>query len=102
MRRDLPRVEPWLHSAPGEVDLWDAEFDITLRPRPAQQEGERSQPFLRERRQPFCAPTMVQWFASAPGEAPLIHDEEPEDWQAWFTLAGIERNGFVAGLNFSN
>ncbi|WP_371225621.1 LysR family transcriptional regulator [Roseovarius sp. 2305UL8-3] len=102
LRRDLPQIEPWLHSAAGEVDLWEAEFDITLRPRPAQEEGERSVPFLRERRQPLCAPSMLNWFTSAPDEVPLIHDEEPEDWQAWFTLAGIERGAFAAGLNFSD
>ena len=98
----LPEVEPWLFTGASDQNLVETEFDISFRHDPPRPPDEHGIPFLIERRAPLCAPTLRARFADAPETAPLIHDEEPDDWQTWFSRAGRRRDNCSAGLNFSD
>lgn len=97
-----PEVEPWLYTGEVTSALAESEFDIAVRFEPPQVPDEIGIPFHSERRGPLCAPDMLERFTSDPGGVPLIHDEEPDDWQKWYLNAGLTRDNFSSGLNFSD
>lgn len=107
LRRDLPQVEPWLHTAPDEWVAEEAEIDIVLSPRPWREEGTVSVPLLADRLWPMAAPGLVAKLPKTADitrldEAPLLHDEGDDDWQKWFATVQSRRQDFAAGLNFSD
>lgn len=102
LKSALPGVEPWLFTGPASQPLPETEFDISFRPAPPQAPDERGAVFLHETRAAICAPGLLDAFKAAPETVPLIHDEAPDDWQTWFSRAGIARDNFAAGLNFSD
>ena len=102
LKAAAPEIEPWLYTGDAPVELAESEFDIVIRHQPPQLPHEIGAVFLEERRAPLCAPDMLDLFHAAPASVPLIHDEEPDDWQKWFTRMGLPRENFSAGLNFSD
>ncbi len=97
-----PNMEPWLDTGTSTLDLGETEYDIVFRFEPPQRPDEMGVRFLEERRVPLCAPTQLEGFRTSPDCAPLIHDEEPDDWQTWFVRVGLSRENYSAGLNFSD
>ncbi|QAX28798.1 LysR substrate-binding domain-containing protein [Leisingera sp. NJS204] len=102
LRGSHPDVDPWLYTGSHDVDLTESEFDITLTTEAPIGEGFAAAPFLREERIALASPGLAADFQNRMGEAPLIHDEHPDDWQSWFLTAGLERADCAKGLNFSD
>ncbi|WP_170410193.1 LysR family transcriptional regulator [Ruegeria atlantica] len=102
LKSSNPEVEPWLYTGELTAELVDTEYDISFRYEPPQIPDEIGTQFLSERRVPLCAPSLLEAFHSSPETAPLIHDEEPDDWQTWYIRAGLSRENYSAGLNFSD
>ncbi|WP_264210178.1 LysR substrate-binding domain-containing protein [Leisingera thetidis] len=101
-RSSHPEVDPWLYTGSQGVDLAESEFDITLTAEAPSGEGFVSAPFLREERVALASPGLAAGFRERLSEAPLIHDEHPDDWQSWFLAAGVDRADCSRGLNFSD
>lgn len=101
-RASHPEVDPWLYTGAHDVDLTESEFDITVTASPHTGEEFVTAPFLAEERVPLASPGLAAEFQNRLSEAPLIHDEHPDDWQSWFLAAGLERADCSKGLNFSD
>ncbi|WP_411352469.1 LysR substrate-binding domain-containing protein [Leisingera aquaemixtae] len=97
-----PEVDPWLYTGSHSVDLTESEFDITLTTEAEAGEGFVTTPFLTEERVALARPGLAAEFRGRLHDAPLIHDEHPDDWQSWFLAAGTERADCSRGLNFSD
>lgn len=102
LRLEAGDIEPWLFTGHNTLDLSETEFDIALRFQPPQQPDEIGEVFHKECRAPLCTPKLLDVFATSPNTVPLIHDEEPDDWQSWFARADLARENFSSGLNFSD
>ncbi|WP_299866666.1 LysR substrate-binding domain-containing protein [uncultured Hoeflea sp.] len=102
LKADDPGIEPWLFTGTNETELAETEFDIAFQHVPPQHPHEIGEVFEREQRAPLCAPALLEPFEQTPETVPLIHDEEPDDWQKWYGHAGLSRMNFSAGLNFSD
>ncbi len=101
-RESHPEVDPWLYTGGHDVDLTESEFDITVTATPPTGEDLITAPFLMEERVPLASSGLAAEFQNGLSEAPLIHDEHPDDWQSWFLAVGVERSDCSIGLNFSD
>lgn len=97
-----PEVEPWLDTRDVAIDLFESEVDISLTAEPPTGPGVLTAPFSSEERVPLARPDLAADFGAAMQTAPLIHDECAEDWLSWFSKAGIARDTFVSGFNFTD
>ena len=102
LRAAMPDVDPWLHTQANDIDLREAEIDISVTRNPEASKGDISALFFREDRVPLASPAVAAEFRGSPATTALIHDERPEDWQKWFSLANLGRDEFASGLNFSD
>lgn len=102
LREDHPLVEPWLFTSSSEVDLSESEIDITVTTNPQDANAEVSAGFIEESRAPYASPAVAEAFRAFPESTALLHDEKPGDWQEWFAVAGLERQEYTSGFNFSD
>lgn len=101
-RLSHPNIDPWLYTADGEVDLSEAEIDISLTQSPDQHGEAIKQVFFHDRVIPMASPDIAARFRDRMDTAPLLHDESSQDWRKWFNDAGIVREEYVSGPNFSD
>ena len=97
-----PLIDPWLHTAESEVDLFEAEVHMTITQFPQHGDGLRRQKLLCDTVVPMAAPEMAEAYSGRLRDAPLLHDETAQDWQKWCNQAGIEREDYLLGPNFSD
>lgn len=106
-RVDLPSVDPWLHITADTDFSEESEVDIVLSERPWMQETTESHAFSPDRVCPMAAPVLAERLVQMPererlDDAPLLHDETPNDWLKWFALVGSARRDLSRGMNFSD
>lgn len=102
-----PWVDPWVCTSNDTHVPEEAEIDIVLGPVPWADPGAQSLALAEDRFVPLCAPSLAAALPDLPDarrldEAPLLHDETPNDWQSWFAAVGSSRIEFARGYNFSD
>ena len=108
--RDVhPDIDVWLDTSERTIDFEFDEVDILIS-RDVRPAGHHTlaRPLLEDRRRPLAAPSLIAARGGVPAHAgelrswPLLHDESPVTWRAWFQLAGVVATDLDGGPAFSD
>lgn len=102
LRIDHPDIDPWIYTSDDAVRPGEDEVSISISRQADTGQDLLTRFWADDQLMAMAAPDLIaQWQSDMPN-APLLHDERPEDWQLWFERSGLSRSDFSAGLNFSD
>ena len=103
----FPEVQPWLFSTDETYDLEAQEVDLAIWYGDGQWPDVTAIKLFHDYLTPMFSPERYKQLrdmddASQLEHMPLIHDERPDDWLAWYNHIGEEREDCVSGSVFSD
>ena len=107
LREWFPDVQPWLFSTDDTYDLDSQEVDLAVWYGNGQWSDVTAIKLFHDYLTPMFSPKHFPKLAHmdnplALEKMPLIHDERPDDWLAWYNAVGEERDDCISGCVFSD
>ncbi len=97
-----PDIDPWVYTSEEAKRPGEDEVSISINRQAETGPDLCSRPWAGDQFMAMASPEIIEQWEGDMSNAPLLHDERPEDWQLWYERSGLSRAEFSSGPNFSD